>query len=359
MEYLSIPHYRGLKEKYSEQLHSDGLFFTTDTHEIIANGGSYGASITSWKIEDGVLTLTMSSGEELVITFPEATETSKGLLSATDKAQLNSLQADLEGKVDKVTGKSLVADSEIEKLAGLPNSTELTNSIANAKAAGDNAQSDLNSHKQNTSNPHSVTKQQVGLGNVTNDAQVKRSEMGVANGVATLDGTGKVPSSQLPSFVDDVLEGTLVSITEFTLAEGQHGEVKQPNVIYLDTTTNKQYRWSGSQYVVTGSDLALGETSSTAYAGDKGKDTTDKMNKIRGTQLSHIKDTDTFTATADKVSMNYECYEGDQYGSTGTSHIVDIPAATETTAGVMTAEDKTKLEDVNNKVAKLTWTILD
>ena len=50
-------------------------------------------------------------------------------------------------KVDKEEGKSLVSDSEIEKLAGLPNSTELTNSIATAKTAGDNAQSDLNAHK--------------------------------------------------------------------------------------------------------------------------------------------------------------------------------------------------------------------
>ena len=51
-----------------------------------------------------------------------------------------------------------------------------------------------------------ITKANVGLGNVTNDAQVKRSEMGVANGVATLDSDGKVPAAQLPSYVDDVLE---------------------------------------------------------------------------------------------------------------------------------------------------------
>ena len=51
-----------------------------------------------------------------------------------------------------------------------------------------------------------VTKSDVGLGNVTNDSQVKRSEMGAASGVATLDSAGKVPSSQLPSYVDDVLE---------------------------------------------------------------------------------------------------------------------------------------------------------
>ena len=96
----------------------------------------------------------MKSGAQQIVNFTEASETEKGLLSAADKKQLNNLQDNLDSKVDKVTGKSLILDSEIEKLAGLPNSTELTNSIANAKAAGDNAQSDLDAHKLNVSNPH-------------------------------------------------------------------------------------------------------------------------------------------------------------------------------------------------------------
>lgn len=130
---------------------------------------------------------------------------------------------------------------------------------------------DLISHIGNKSNPHAVTKAQVGLGNVTNDAQVKRSEMGVANGVATLDTTGKVPSSQLPSYVDDVLEYT--NKASFP-ATGEAGK------IYVDKTTNKTYRWSGTAYVEISSSLVLGETSSTAYAGDKGKATTDNVNAI-------------------------------------------------------------------------------
>ena len=346
MNYLSIPHYRGLKEKYSESLHGDGLYFTTDTHEIIANNASHGDNIASWDLHDGVLTLTMKSGAQQIVNFTEASETEKGLLSAADKKQLNNLQDNLDSKVDKVTGKSLILDSEIEKLAGLPNSTELTNSIATAKAAGDNAQSDLDAHKLNVSNPHQVTKAQLGLGNVTNDAQVKRSEMGVAGGVATLDGTGKVPAAQLPVYVDDVLEGTLINATTFQLAEGQQGGVQLPNVIYVDTTTNKSYRWSGTQYVTIASDLALGETSSTAYPGDKGKAATDNINKVKSTALYHIDDTTPVTYSASKVTVNYECYEGDQYGSAGTKHGADIAAASETAAGVMTAADKSKLNAI-------------
>ena len=91
MKYLSIPHYRGLKEKYDEQKHGDGIFFTTDTHEIIANNATYGETIDTWSITDGVLTLTMVSGKTLDITFDEATESAKGFLSAEDKKKINSL----------------------------------------------------------------------------------------------------------------------------------------------------------------------------------------------------------------------------------------------------------------------------
>jgi hypothetical protein len=52
-------------------------------------------------------------------------------------------------------------------------------------------------HVANKKNPHGVTKEQVGLGNVTNEAQIPLSQKGVANGVATLDANGKVTDEQL------------------------------------------------------------------------------------------------------------------------------------------------------------------
>lgn len=86
---------------------------------------------------------------------------------------------------------------------------------------------------------------------------------------ADLD-NGKVPTSQLPSYVDDVIEGTYVSSTSFkdtsgTALTGETGK------IYVDTDTNKTYRWSGSAYVEISASLALGTTSSTAYYGDRGE----------------------------------------------------------------------------------------
>lgn len=172
------------------------------------------------------------------------------------------------------------------------------------------------------------------------ETYVRQSDLGVS--VPQLDESGKVPASQLPTYVDDVLEGTLVSSTEFTLNEGQQGEVKQSGVVYVDTTTNKSYRWSGSQYVMTGSDLALGETSSTAYAGDKGKANRDAINSLPSNIIiGH----GGFTANETNVttSIQYVSKTGLNYGTQKTLEHT-IPVATATTAGVMSAQDKVTLD---------------
>lgn len=160
---------------------------------------------------------------------------------------------------DALDGRLDVVEPIVEKLNG---AASVSGSVAEAKAAADAAQTSINSHEADTTNPHSVTKAQVGLSNVTNDAQVKRSEMGVANGVATLDANGLVPSGQLPSYVDDVIEVENYASLPTT---GEAGK------IYVTKDDNKTYRWSGTIYVEISASLALGETSGTAYEGSKGK----------------------------------------------------------------------------------------
>lgn len=76
-------------------------------------------------------------------------------------------------------------------IAQLDHTTDLANIGTNSHAA-------IDTHVASTSNPHSTTKAQVSLGSVTNDAQVKRTEMGAASGVAQLDSGTKVPEAQLP-----------------------------------------------------------------------------------------------------------------------------------------------------------------
>ena len=88
------------------------------------------------------------------------------------------------------------------------------------------------------------------------------SNKGAANGYASLDSGGKVPTSQLPSFVDDVIEAANFAGLPTTGTSG---------VIYVTLDTNLTYRWSGSAYVEISQSLALGETSATAYRGDRGK----------------------------------------------------------------------------------------
>ena len=90
---------------------------------------------------------------------------------------------------------------------------------------------------------------------------------------ATLDSNGKVPSSQLPSFVDDVIEGYLYNGKFYKEAAHTTEIPAESGKIYVDIPSNKTYRYGGSSsgYVEISESLALGETSSTAYRGDRGK----------------------------------------------------------------------------------------
>lgn len=91
---------------------------------------------------------------------------------------------------------------------------------------------------------------------------VTSAEKGVAGGVAELDAQGKVPASQLPSFVDDVLE--YPGVNKFP-STGEAGK------IYIDVVSNRTFRWSGTQYTEISPSITLGETAATAYRGDRGK----------------------------------------------------------------------------------------
>lgn len=164
--------------------------------------------------------------------------------------------------------KQLIASSadivEVDAIDGL-SATNVQDALVAIKDIADNG--GVTGIKGNAESTYrkgnvNITPANIGLGNVTNHAQVKRTEMGVANGVATLGTDGKVPSSQLPSYVDDVVEYT--NKAGFP-AVGETGK------IYIAKDTNLTYRWGGTAYVEISASLALGETSSTAYAGDKGK----------------------------------------------------------------------------------------
>lgn len=119
----------------------------------------------------------------------------------------------------------------------------------------------------------SITEQKLAPDVVTLiGSKISSSEKGASNGVAQLDSSGKIPSSQLPSYVDDVLEYS--SLSAFPLT-GESGK------IYVALDTNLTYRWSGSTYIEISKSLALGETAETAFPGDRGKAVEDELDDIR------------------------------------------------------------------------------
>lgn len=97
---------------------------------------------------------------------------------------------------------------------------------------------------------------------------------------ATLDDSGKIPASQLPSYVDDVVEGYLYNAQFYQDKNHTIVMTPQSGKIYVDLLTSKEYRWSGTQYSIISESLALGETAETAYAGNKGKQNADNIADI-------------------------------------------------------------------------------
>ena len=126
---------------------------------------------------------------------------------------------------------------------------------------------DLIYNKDGTLNTVDISGFPIALAQQTAVDELRKDTKNKLDRKADLDDNGLVPASQLPSDVDDVME------YENKNAFPRPGE---PHKVYVDVTTNMTYRWSGSDYVIVGNDLALGETAATAYAGDKGKANAEK-----------------------------------------------------------------------------------
>lgn len=158
---------------------------------------------------------------------------------------------------------------------------------------------------------------------------------GAPNGLASLNESGIIPSAQLPSYVDDVIEVDTFSNLPGT---GESGK------IYIVQDTNLTYRWSGTDYVEISKSLALGETSSTAYSGDKGKATTDKLNRIPDKLIT---DTVNVNQSTTEAVLNFTTYrqEAQQVGR----NTLAITSATISQAGLMSSSDKTKLDGLKDQ----------
>lgn len=216
----------------------------------------------------------------------------KGIITVKDNshnhiiANVSGLQAALDGKAATEdiptlatdTKNGLMSASDFTKLKGVAtgaNKTVVDSTLSSSSAnplSNKAIYTELQKYVPTTTTINGVPLDGGEIIITAEDLDVIPStDVGAANGIASLDENGKVPSSQLPSFVDDVIEGYYYQ-NKFYTSNLHTTEIKgESGKIYIDVETSKSYRWSGTMFVEISSSLALGETSSTAFRGDHGK----------------------------------------------------------------------------------------
>lgn len=170
---------------------------------------------------------------------------------------------------------------------------------------------------------------------------------GAVNGLAELDGSGKVPSGQLPSYVDDVVEVANFAALPVT---GESGK------IYITLDNNLTFRWSGSAYVEISASLALGELSTTAYRGDRGKTAYDHSQLTTGNPhnvtktdvgLSNVANSDTTTTANITDSSNKRFVTDAQLTAIDNSAAKNVTLDRKTASYTLVAGDNNKLIEMN------------
>ena len=176
------------------------------------------------------------------------------------------------------------------------------------------------------------------------------------NGYAELNEYGYVKTSQLPGFVDDIIEGYYNSIDgKFYTTESYTSEIiPEGGKIYVSLDSNKTYRWSSSSYVVISETIALGETSSTAFAGDKGKANSEAITTLQTSILNKLDKTMNLSDVQNRqiavdnllnASSNAEKFV--YVNSNGNVDFAEKPAAQ--IQSDWTQSDNTKLDYIKNK----------
>lgn len=234
----------------------------------------------------------------------------------------------LETKVTKVTGDLATEVSE-RKAADTALGTRINNEVTARTEADTTLKTNIDTVQDNLDN-FIATK-------------------GKANGLASLGSDGKVPSEQLPSYVDDVIDvyatydksptGDLSNISLFADADHNTPITGEAGKIYQNVTTGEpgyQFRWTGTTWsLIVSGGVVIGEITGTAYDGAKGKTTTDNLNALMAFNPIRLI---SIVTDASKAAINYERADG-----TGIQGL-QIPTASSAKAGVMTAADKVKLD---------------
>lgn len=195
------------------------------------------------------------------------------------------------------------------------------------------------------------------IDDVNEDLQDFKALKGQPNGLAELDSNGKVPASQLPSYVDDVMDayatytvsptGVLQNIQLYADAEHETPIVGERDKIYVNVTPGEisyQFRWSGSQWVhIDSNAIIIGDITGTAYDGGKGKAMENVVNSMPNNLLStfQLDQTDVNNIT---ISLTGVEKSGGKYIESTLSNITITPA-TNTVAGLMTGAEKIAINE--------------
>lgn len=195
------------------------------------------------------------------------------------------------------------------------------------------------------------------IDDVNEDLQDFKALKGQPNGLAELDSNGKVPASQLPSYVDDVMDayatytvsptGVLQNIQLYADAEHETPIVGERDKIYVNVTPGEvsyQFRWSGSQWVhIDSNAIIIGDITGTAYDGGKGKAMENVVNSMPDNLLStfQLDQTDVNNIT---ISLTGVEKSGGKYVQSTLADITITPA-TNTVAGLMTGAEKLAINE--------------
>ena len=321
----------------------------------------------SSKKESGIYT---SEAGDLKTTYiPAATETLAGVMTATDKVNLDetlpdAIAQEVQDRKDAIkalTNSSTAAlNKEIQdrKDADTALDTKFTKAVADeAKARTDadtalGARIDKEVSDRTAADTALDTKLQANIDALEAKHDAFVATKGKANGFASLDANGTVPANQLPSYVDDIIDvyatydksatGELTNIKLYSDAAHQNAITGEAGKIYINITNGEppyQFRWTGTIFARADAQvLILGQITGTAFDGGRGKELEDQVASLKANGASHFYNN---TYQASTVQLNFKCWFGKDNVQ---DHYSQINAATASRAGVMTAADKVKLD---------------
>lgn len=366
-------------EKAGVQTAADKKLFNSIPQTVVVGEG---ATSDANKVTVSVNRKTVNEGiykdDNTTFNLPVASTTKAGTMSAADKVKLDEtlpqqIAKEIQDRKDAIEAlknsseASLAQEIKDRKAADQALDTKFTQAIreeADARAEYDQVQMQKIQEEEEAraaADTALENKLQTNINNLEKKHDDFVATKGKANGLASLDGNGLVPSSQLPSYVDDVIEvyatydvsetGKLSNIKLYSDPDHANPITGESGKIYLNITQDEpsyQFRWSGTQFVDSNtSSLILGEVTGTAYDGGKGKALADWRKSLSDNLnfYSHIKDDRAWTRNATEVRLNFDCSE---FGNTARVNTYNqpIPAATKDLAGVQTAADKKLFDSI-------------